>query len=112
MRDLEGVLVDRLIAVEQQVEIDRARSVAGALSPDAAEVALDLQQEVQQLARGPARRQARRGVEKARLILVADWVRLDRKSRAQERRPLVLVDPPEGCRDHPVALSQIGAESD
>jgi hypothetical protein len=46
MRDLEGVLVDRLIAVEQQVEIDRARSVAGALAPDAAEVALDLQQEV------------------------------------------------------------------
>src|SRR6476646_4937496 len=112
MRDLEGVLVDRLIAVEQQVEIDRARSVTGAFAPDAAEVALDLQQEVQQLAWGPGRRQARRRIEKARLILVADRVRLDRKSRAQERRPLVLVDSAEGCCDHPFALSQIGAESD
>src|SRR4029450_10586173 len=111
MWNLERVLVDRLATVEQQVEIDRARSVAGALPPDAAEVALDLQQQLQQLARRPGRRQARRRVEKARLILVADRVRLDRKSRAQERRPLVLVDPAEGRRDRPFALAQIRAGS-
>jgi len=40
MWNLEGVLVDRLVAVEEQVEIDRARAVAGALAPDAAKVAV------------------------------------------------------------------------
>ena len=50
MRDGQPRLVDRLVAVEQQIEIDRAR--APALAALASELALDSQQRVEQLAGG------------------------------------------------------------
>ena len=52
-------LVDRPVAVEQQVEVDRARPPARALA-HAAELALDLEQPVEQRARRQARSRARR----------------------------------------------------
>jgi hypothetical protein len=49
--NLETGLVDRLVAVEQQVEVDRARTVAGTVTAYAAEAALDLKEQCQQLSR-------------------------------------------------------------
>src|SRR5437764_857979 len=49
VRNLEHVLIYRLGAVEEQVEVDRARPVTRTLATDAAEIALDLEHQVEQL---------------------------------------------------------------
>jgi len=51
MRDGQARLVDRLLAVEQQIEVDRARPEARAFPADTAEPALDLEQTLEELAR-------------------------------------------------------------
>jgi len=105
VRDLETRLVDRLVAVEKQVEIDRARPVTGPLAPDAAELAFDPQEERKQLTRGPRRRHACGSIEKARLIDVADRLCLDRSRRAQNGGAFVLVHAHESFGDRRFALA-------
>jgi len=51
MRDGQARLVDRLLAVEQQIEVDRARPEARPLAADAAEQALDREQPLEELTR-------------------------------------------------------------
>jgi len=47
VRDDERRLVDRLVAIHEKVEVDRARSVTRALAANASESALDAQQQVE-----------------------------------------------------------------
>jgi len=67
--------VDRLVAVEQQVEVDRARAEARARSL-AAQGLLDGEQPIQELARRERRLELGRAVQEARLVQVADGVGL------------------------------------
>jgi hypothetical protein len=73
---LEARLVDLLVAVEEQVEVDRARPETRSVASDAAQAALDRQQPLEQLARAQRGAQLGRAVEKARLVLEADRVGL------------------------------------
>ena len=59
MRDGEPGLVDQLVAVEEQVEIERPRAVLAG-DADAAETLLDGEQPVEELARGERRLEGRR----------------------------------------------------
>ncbi len=76
MRHREPRLVDGLLAVEQEVEVDRARAVARPRPTFATEVAFDLEQEVEQLARAELGLDLRHGIEEVGLILVAPRLRL------------------------------------
>ena len=51
VRNLKAGLVDRLVAVEEQVEVDRAGAETGADAPDAAQTSFDLEQTLEQHAR-------------------------------------------------------------
>ena len=66
MRDGQARLVDRLVAVEQQVEVDRPRPPA--LAALAAELALDREQPVEQLARRELGLERGGAVQEARLV--------------------------------------------
>lgn len=68
-------LVDDLVAEEQQIQIDRARSEPGPFAR-APEVALDRQEALEELARSEVGLDSRRGVEEARLVEKANRFRL------------------------------------
>ena len=71
MRQRQARLLHDLLAVEEQVEVDRAGPEARALAPDAAEAALDRQQPLEQLPRRQLGRELRGAVQETRLVLVA-----------------------------------------
>ena len=75
MRHMEARLVDRLLAVEEEVEVDRARAEARA-RPLAAQRLLDGEQPIQELAWRERRLELRRAVQEARLLEVADGIGL------------------------------------
>ncbi len=68
MRDNEVVLAQHEIAKEQNVEIERARTVALTAGAVAAEREFEIEQRLEQLARGHIRFKSDNGVEEARLI--------------------------------------------
>src|SRR4051812_14640493 len=103
--DLEARLVDPLTAVEEQVEVDRPRPVAGAAAL-AAELPPDLQQELEQNARRQLGVELRDRVQEPRLILVAPRVRLD------DRREPVDADQLGRCPDRRFAVAEIRTEPD
>src|SRR5439155_5601326 len=72
---MEAGLVDRLVAVEQQVEVDRARAEARASSL-ATQGLLDGEQPIQELARRERRLELGCAVQEARLVKVADGIGL------------------------------------
>ena len=75
MRHMEARLVDRLLAVEEEVEVDRARAEARA-RPLAAQRLLDGEQPIQELTWRERRLELRRAVQEARLLEVADGIGL------------------------------------
>src|SRR6476659_10440586 len=76
MRNLEARLVDRSVAVEQQVEVDGSRAEARPVASDATEAALDRKQALEQLAGAQRRVELGGAVEETRLVLVPDGVGL------------------------------------
>src|SRR5216684_3055703 len=105
MRHDEARLVDRLVAVEQQVEVDRARPPLRA-DPLAAEAALDVEQLIEQLARGQRRLELSDRVQEHRLVPVAPRLRLDHRGKAYGSDQL--------CRlsDQALAIAEIRPEAD
>jgi len=75
VRHTKAGLVDRLVAVEQQVEVDGARAEARACSL-AAQRLLDGEQPIQELTWRERRLELRRAVQEARLLEVADGIGL------------------------------------
>ena len=84
MRDGQAGLVDHLVAVEQQVEVDRARPPA--LPALAAQLALDREEDVEQLPRRELGLERGDAVQEPRLVGDADRIRLA-QGRDARRRP-------------------------
>jgi hypothetical protein len=78
VRDGEAGLVELLLAVDEQVEVDRPRAEAGAAA-GAAEPALDLEQAQEQSARGELRVERDGCVDEAGLVEIADRIRLAKR---------------------------------
>ena len=85
MRDGQAGLVDDLVAVDEEVEVDRARAEPRAFAAHAAEPALDREQPLQELARLQLGVELRDAVEEVRLVQVADRLRLAEARNGHER---------------------------
>lgn len=87
MRHDEPGLVDARVAVEEQVEVERARSVRDARHADAARGALEREERVEQRARRERGRELRRAVQVGALARgAADGLRLEPRRDADEPR--------------------------
>ena len=98
-------LVDRLVAVEEEVEVDRPRPPARP-DPLAAEPALDVEQVVEQLPRREHRLELGRCVQEARLVLVAPRLAL------ADRRETDGADQLGRLSDQRLAVAEVRAEAD
>ena len=99
------VLVDHLVAVEQQVEVDRARPPAlPALAP---QPTLDGEEDVEQLPRRELGLERGDAVQKPRLVGDADRIRLAQGRDGDDARELC-----DRRTDRLLAVAQIGAEAD
>src|SRR5690348_2395319 len=91
MRDPESGFVDDLVAVEQQVEVDRPRAARRCRYTVAAEPQLEIEQVVEQIPRARSRPDHRDPVQKPRFILEADWLGLAKRREQHEPRVARLV---------------------
>src|SRR4051812_37463569 len=105
MRDDEARLVDHSVAEEQQVEIDRARPPPRP-DPLAPEPALDVEQERQEGQRLETGLDRRDRVHERGLVLEAPRGCLD------DRRETIRADQLGGVADEPLAVAEVGAETD
>src|SRR5690348_11498823 len=105
MRHGQARLVDHDVAVQEQVEVDRARPPVG-LGTLASELALDLEETLEQRARLELGLELRDGVQEPRLIRVAPRLGLT------DRRKPHGVDPLGGLQDHRLTVPEIRAEPD
>ena len=67
MGHLQARLVDALVPVEEEIQIERP-GPAGRPDPDAAELGLDLEQQLEELSRAVGRFDDSRAVEETRLV--------------------------------------------
>ena len=108
VRHAQPRLVDRICAVQNQIEVERARGARK--RPLAASSALDLQEDVQEVARRERGRASRSAVEKRPLRPNPDGFGLvpagDREIR--ELRP----QPIDGKRKVGLPIADVGAERD
>ncbi len=109
VRDREARLVDDLVAVEEQVEIDRPRAVAWAVAGPA-ERALDLEQRVEQLPRAELGLDCGRALRNARLVVVPPRFRLPERGNGNDDHALAeqLERPPQ----RRLAVAEVRAEAD
>src|SRR5438105_8712457 len=112
MRNCQARLVDGLVAVEQQVEVDRARPETRPRAADTAEPALDLEQSLEELARRQRGLELRGAVEKARLVEVPDRLRLAQGRDGHYLDPVLGRELLQGDRDLTLRFSEIGADAD
>src|SRR5918994_4250146 len=110
MRDFQPWLVHGLAAVEEQVEIDRARpeARAGAVSP---ELAFDVLKPLEQRPRRKLRAKRRGAVQKPRLVEVADRVGLAERRDRQNLDPTVRFQSLERLADGPLAVAEVRTEA-
>ena len=87
VRDAEPGLVDLPVAVQQEVEVERARPVLRRALALATEAALDLEQPVEQLAGGEGRHELECPVEEGRLLAGADELGLVEARDGDHRDP-------------------------
>ena len=76
MRDGQPGLVHDAVAVDEEVEVDRARAEAPLLVPNSAELPFDREQAGQELAGRELGLDHRRAVQEERLIRIADGLGL------------------------------------
>src|SRR5688500_15894347 len=111
MRDLEPRLVDLLVPVEQEVEVDRARSEARP-APIPAEQPLDGLKPVEQPGRRQLRPESGGAVEESRLVLVADRIGLLERRDCDDLDLGPRFEQLEGAANRRFAVSEIGTEPD
>src|SRR5436190_10759930 len=111
MRNLQPRLVHDLVAVEQEIEVDRARAACGAFAR-APELLLDRKQTVEELARGQIGLDSRRSVQEAGLILDPDWIGLANRGDRQQPDPVLLLQQAEGAGDQLLPVAEVGPEPD
>src|SRR5436853_4513953 len=109
---LQARLVDRLGAVEEQVEVDRARAEARACAPNAATRPLDRQVPVEHLARRELGLQRGGPVEEARLVPVADRLGLAQRRDREHLDPVLAGQQLEGLGDLALSIAEVRADAD
>lgn len=114
MRNLEAGLVHNLIAIKQQIEIERARPIRDSSGTVAAKFALDLKQRIEQFARTKRRFKSDDGIDEARLI--AKTHRLRRVKPRARRHAADRAQPANSSgqrsRRRPGRTGQIAAKTD
>src|SRR5438552_6680521 len=105
MRDHEAGFGELLVAVEQQVEVDRARPVAGPLARPP-QCALDLEQAVEEDTRRLDGLELGDGVEEARLVGIAPRLRLEQRGDTRGAEEL------QRSADRRLAVAEVGPEPD
>src|SRR5690242_17964090 len=112
MRDGEARLFDRLVAVDEEVEVDRARPEARAFAAIATEAGLDGEQALEQRSRAEFRLHLRGAVEEVRLVEVADGLGLAQAGDRHELDALLGRELLEGGLDLPLRLAEVRADAD
>ena len=112
MRHVETWLVQHEVTVEQQVEIDRARAPAFLVVAGAAEPALDVEQDVEQLAGREASLDGDGAVHVAGLLDRPPRLRLAQRRDADDRHVGQLAHERDGPSDRGLAVAQIRTEPD
>src|SRR5512132_2712743 len=112
MRQRQAGLVEDHAVHEEEVEVDRARAEAWALAPDAAEPALDLQQPPEKLGWRQLGVELGDAVQKPRLVLVADRIRLPQRRDRDHLDPLLGAQQLERGGDQRRWVAKVGPESD
>src|SRR5207253_6984134 len=112
MRHFQARLLDRLGAVEEEVEVDRARAEARALAPDAAKPPLDRQEPVEQLPRRELGLDRDGPVEEARLVPVADRLGLPQRRDREHLDPVLAGQQLEGLGDLALSIAEVRADAD
>jgi hypothetical protein len=108
VRDGEPRLVDSLVAEEEEVEVERPRSVLAG-DADAAEALLDGEQAVEELA-CPERRLERDGtVEEARLPADADRLRFAKRRDGDDLDSFLRSERVDGCAEGGLTVAEVGA---
>ena len=110
MRHTQARLVDHLPAVDEQIEVDRARSPA--LLAHAAEHPFDLEQEIEELPRRARRVHRDRPVQEGRLVDDADGLGLAKLRDGKHGDAVGLTEELHRSEKRPLALPEIGAEPD
>src|SRR4029077_10946871 len=110
VRDGEARLVDRLVAVDKKVEIERPRpELAGDANP--AEALLDGEQPVEELARAERGLERGHAVEEARLLADADRVCLAQRGDGRDLDSFLGAERVDGLAGGLLARGGVGGES-
>ena len=111
VRNDELGLVDSLVAVEEEVEIDRPRAEAraGAITP---ELEFDCVEPGEERPRGKGRAKRRRAVQEARLVEVPDRIGLTQGRDGDDVDVAARGEPIERAADRLLAFAQVGSKSD
>ena len=112
MRHVQARDVDRLVAVEEQVEVDRARAEARAAAADAAEAALDVEEEREEVSCAELGLDLRGGVQEARLVEVADRLRLPEGRHGAELEARLGREQVERPPKRRLPLAEVRSEAD
>jgi hypothetical protein len=112
MRHFETGLRDRLLAVEQEIEIERARALERRGCPVAAEGPLELEQRGQKRLRREGRLEFHRAVEEAGLVQVADRLRVAKARDLSHFRPGEAAEPAHRRTQRRLAVAEVRAEAD
>jgi len=111
VRDGEARLVDFLVAVEEQVEVERARAVLAG-SADATEALLGREEPAEELARAERRLELGGAVEEERLRADADGLGLAQRGDGDDLDPLLLGERRERSANRRLTIAEIRAKAD
>lgn len=111
MRHRQTRLVAQLVAVDEQIEVDRARTVPLPVA-DAPELTLDGEQLVEELARGQRRLEHRRAIEIAWLVDDPHGVRLPQARHDDDLDTSPLREREQCTANRRLAVAQVGAQAD
>jgi subtilisin family serine protease len=112
MRHDEARLLDDAVSVEQQVEVEGSGTVLGNCEPVAAEMALDVEQRVEQLARRKIRLELDRTVQEARLVDDADRFGVTEGGNAHNPSVRKTPQAADGRAQRSLPVAEIRAEAD
>jgi hypothetical protein len=109
VRNREPGLVDHLVAVQEQIEVDRTRTVSRP-GPIAPEPALDGKKTSQELERSVDRLDGTGRVQEARLIDVADWIGFAEGRHRNDPDALLLAQEPNALPEVLLSISEVRAK--
>ena len=112
VRNLEAGLVDRPVAVDQDVEVERPRTLVGRGAPVPAEGTLELEDRRQEVAGRKPRLELHRAVQETRLVDVAHRLRVTKARDSQHLSLWQAAEPPDRSAQGSLTVAEIRAEAD